>query len=297
LLKTKKVENVARLLAKEIKHPGKHCASIEELINTFGIQIQYQSLVGNGYLALQDGRYVVAVNKGLSSASQRFTMAHELAHWVLQEKFGIRCKSASGSFEFDEAIERACDYFGCLVLLPMNPPDIAPLRRRGVVDFDSLEKIARGSRVPLRSVLIHVQNSGLLNATEQAIITFRPMTNPWEGNNWELRVWHSACPAWGFIPDSEKVAKIGFSNLVQSWHEFANRSQIKMSEHFSVMVKNEDELGEQSGDCKTLKKNHRAGPIWKRVEMQEDVHYKVYGNADEGIFIVAVFRWKRPWTA
>jgi Zn-dependent peptidase ImmA (M78 family) len=295
-LKKKKIEYVAKLLVHAIA-ASSHCShSIEKLTSALGIQIRYQSLAVDGYLSVDKdaGKYVVIVNKNLPAIRQRFTICHELAHWLLVEKYGIRSLPRSDSAQMDETIERVCDHFACLTMLAQNPPDITRIVRRGSVDFDSLEAIARSSQIPLRSVLIHAQRSGVLNATEQAIISFRAMVHPWAGKNWDLRIWHSACPSWGFVPVSRRAAKFGFDGLLRSWRSMPFKTEISIHEDFSVMEKSSGETWDPLGYKTISSKRNTGEPLWKQVRMREEVRYKAYSNADEGAFIVGLFRWKRP---
>jgi Zn-dependent peptidase ImmA (M78 family) len=288
LLRKKKIVSVARRLANELRNRRDKSQPIEEQVASLGITIQYQSLAANGYLTTQNGRFVIAVNKDLAVQIRRFTVAHELAHWLLQERFGISTDSSLACPEISEAVERACDHFGCLVL--PSETNISTLGNHRRIDFGVLEKIVQDNCVPMRAIVIQIQDSGLLNATEQAIVTFRPMVNPWQKNDWDLRIWHSASPAWGFIPDSIRASKLGFAKLREYWPEIPVKAEIVLTDCFSVLVKRIEDL-----DIRQTASTKR-GPVrsWFRMDMTKDLHCKVYSSDGEGLFIVSIFSWERP---
>ena len=66
----------------------RECLNIEELISLKeDISVEYVSLDSSisGMLSRRDEKWVISVNKDHSKNRQRFTLAHELAHYVLHK--------------------------------------------------------------------------------------------------------------------------------------------------------------------------------------------------------------------
>lgn len=61
---------------------------VDRLIRLFGIKIVMKSLENNvsGFILQEDGKALIAINSFHPTVRQRFTMAHELGHFMLKHK-------------------------------------------------------------------------------------------------------------------------------------------------------------------------------------------------------------------
>lgn len=60
---------------------------IESLVKAFNIEIVFEDLEmdQSGYISKRGDRYVIGLNQYMSPRRQRFTLAHELAHYILHK--------------------------------------------------------------------------------------------------------------------------------------------------------------------------------------------------------------------
>lgn len=93
---------------------------VEEIALRLGIEaIRKVPLLEDGRLEIIGGVATILVNTDTGRQRQRFTVAHELAHWLLadreQEFIAYRARPASPF-----AVERFCDEFAAALLLPTD---------------------------------------------------------------------------------------------------------------------------------------------------------------------------------
>lgn len=97
---------------------------IEEIINKFGIKIVYDQDMGedlSGYIENRSEVWVIGVNKYQSSGRQRFTLAHEFAHFLLHKDRIQNERHVDRIFLRDNTytdIEKAADQFAGELLIP-----------------------------------------------------------------------------------------------------------------------------------------------------------------------------------
>jgi Zn-dependent peptidase ImmA (M78 family) len=95
---------------------------VQVIAGRLNIKIVEESIDGPGYL-LALGRLgtEIIVRSDDAIERKRFTIAHELGHWVL----GVTCESRTGMFQQPaavrrEKIERWCDVFAASLLMPRH---------------------------------------------------------------------------------------------------------------------------------------------------------------------------------
>ena len=171
------LETIARqvIRAHDVKLLSKPCAiPIEEIIeNQFKLTIVYQQIrktgkilgettfddtyvavydKDRGYLWLPVERGTIVIEAGLlnprSYGRLRFTLAHELAHWVIHQHIysgsgqtAAMQKSIAKSSETCKAVERQADLLGSFILMPTGQVKMGFHRHR--TDPDSVGLIAR----------------------------------------------------------------------------------------------------------------------------------------------------------
>ncbi len=144
---------------------------IEEIIDTLGLEIDYQHIRNNGrilgetifddtllpvydkeekqYTLIPVKRGTIIVDAGLLHPQRtgrfRFTLAHELAHWLMhQEIYTGTGKSAAllsqpvKSSEANSSIERQADRLASFLLMPAGQVKMAFYHNRGKVGMVSI---------------------------------------------------------------------------------------------------------------------------------------------------------------
>ncbi len=101
---------------------GRVPVDVAGVASLLGLQINYEQMTDemSGYLENRNGRWVVGVNSLHAGVRQRFTIAHEVAHFVLHRSrqgtfrdviFMRRSSNANG-------MEREADAFAAQLLMP-----------------------------------------------------------------------------------------------------------------------------------------------------------------------------------
>ncbi len=111
---------------------------IEDLISTFGdIEIQYKAMdaAKSGSLSYKDGKWIMCVNSNHNKKRQRFTMAHELGHYMLHKGKNVEFVDTTffRSSEMD-SIEYNANEFASRLFMPED-------RLRKLVDIDKIKNI------------------------------------------------------------------------------------------------------------------------------------------------------------
>lgn len=104
---------------------------------------------------LPDGRWVISINGDEHELRQRFSLAHELCHTVIDE-VGERLLPDQRFKSHEERLERFCDRFAGALLMPR------PLLRADWVDgFQSVDRLSRRYRVSRPAVRVRLNQLGL----------------------------------------------------------------------------------------------------------------------------------------
>lgn len=96
---------------------------IEKLINAFGVEVKKEDLGQyiSGKIIKKDGAYIIYANSFHPVTRQRFTMAHEFAHFLLHKDFigdGIEDDALYRSKKFPSKFEREANKLAAEILMP-----------------------------------------------------------------------------------------------------------------------------------------------------------------------------------
>jgi len=125
---------------------------VEEIAEFLGLDIRSELMKDDisGYLEYQNGAWIVGVNAQHHVNRQRFTIAHEIAHYILHrdpkkefvdETFARR---SSGG----DKVEREADEFAAELLMPEQ--DIRKAIEQGRTSFQELATLFRVSALAIR---------------------------------------------------------------------------------------------------------------------------------------------------
>jgi Zn-dependent peptidase ImmA (M78 family) len=161
-------EEVDRLLRKNrIVRPP---VPVEKIAENEGLEVRHAPLHGelSGALIRGDGEVYIGVNSLDSGNRQRFTIAHELAHYVLHrgikihvdENFRVNWRDGESSKAVNPE-EMEANRFAAELLMPTHflVRDIEELRS---VDHQSLDSLAKRYRVSVQAMRIRVGNFGFI---------------------------------------------------------------------------------------------------------------------------------------
>lgn len=266
--------------------------AIENVVTNCGIGLENHSLSANGYLVCDSEGYKIIVNKNRPEPLKRFTIAHELAHWFLRQTVGIDDNTDLGRAE-KEVLERVCDHFASRLLAPDYAIVREINRNSKGLSIPILERVAAIFRVPLRAVITSLRSSGILNATEMAVVVLKPMSNPSTGAQWDIRLWQTALPWWGHLPEFKRLEEVGFRNIREKWPSLSTSAETTFSEEIYVSERCLRQAGRGSKASSFQSDSDKRA--WRQGVMKTvEIAYKTFGNPDEGVFVVGVFPWKKP---
>lgn len=128
--------------------------SLENLAHRLGVnRIAAESLpFEGGVFELPGGELVIKINSQSSVSRKRFTLAHEIAHLLLDSVPAFR--KAQGT---DAALERACDAIAAELLIPTGVATNF-VRGLGQPSPENLRRIAREYSVSLQTAAIRVHS-------------------------------------------------------------------------------------------------------------------------------------------
>ncbi len=147
------------------------------IAKALGIEIQSENVADNlsGFLirSTDSGKAVIGVNKGHSKARKRFTIAHELGHYLLHEGelvhfdaerpgFRVNYRSESSSSE----MEREANLFAAELLMPARFLERdSRIKRIDLLEEKSevLEQVAEDYGVSVQALTYRLANLGLID--------------------------------------------------------------------------------------------------------------------------------------
>ncbi len=116
------------------------CLDIEALIREKDINIERLRLDSSisGRLRKENGKWTITINANHSEKRQRFTLAHELAHYYLHKEFKDDFSDEEIFYRNEESgtLEYAANRFASDLLI--NPSDLKKLIKSGVVLIDEI---------------------------------------------------------------------------------------------------------------------------------------------------------------
>ena len=167
----KKPEEVARQL---LKHFGKNPPiDIESLVEAHNIVIRTQELEDSvsGMLVIKDDRAIIGVNEGHHPNRQRFTLAHELGHFLLHRSASSIFIDASTVFFRDitssdgsKVQEIEANAFAAELLMPEKQlRDMIRNQPFDAFDEGAVRRLAAQFGVSAQALTIRLTKLGLIN--------------------------------------------------------------------------------------------------------------------------------------
>jgi Zn-dependent peptidase ImmA (M78 family) len=150
---------------------------VERIVKSRGLSIRKQRNTSSdisGFLFRQEGDVVIGVNASHPWVRQRFTIAHELGHFLLHSpRFGkihvdrvfevkFRDDLSSQGIDTDE---REANLFAAELLMPQHfiRRDLADVGEMDLVDDDFLNNLARRYGVSTQAMLFRLANLGYVS--------------------------------------------------------------------------------------------------------------------------------------
>jgi len=146
--------------------------AMDKVIHHLGLVAQPQSLAEvSGLLVVEDGRGVIGYNSAHSAVRQRFTIAHEIGHYVLHaqgsrqklfvDKSVYKRDDDSSKGEDPEEVE--ANQFAAALLMPaaLVRTELARLQL-DLEDEDAVGTLAKRFNVSTTAMLYRLQNVGLI---------------------------------------------------------------------------------------------------------------------------------------
>ncbi len=172
-MRRRKIQALARALldSQEVTGPP---IPVERIVRARGVRIFYRSLEGSisGFLYRDPKRTVIGVNTHHPTVRQRFTLAHELGHFLLhgQEQlhidrgFQIMLRNNVSSQGIDEE-EMEANLFAAELLMPRHflARDLGNLQSIDITDDAALAKLAHRYGVSIHALMFRLAGLGYLS--------------------------------------------------------------------------------------------------------------------------------------
>lgn len=151
--------------------------NVEGIVKAFGIVVrkkQNKDSDISGFLFRDNERTVIGVNSFHSLSRQRFTVAHELGHYLLHSQSDDRMyidrnfevmfrdnRSSDGS----NTEEREANLFAAELLMPEHflREDLAAISRLDLVDDHFIKQLARKYKVSFQAMLFRLTNLRMIS--------------------------------------------------------------------------------------------------------------------------------------
>lgn len=239
---------------------------IEPILKHYVIGEVHNQLMGSlGMLVGAPSGWHAVARRDSDCYTRRYTLAHELGHWLLYHRFGIDAQVAEELGLYRE-IEELCDVFASLTLV--TPKSIE--RRfsgRNILTFATLETCARELKVPIRAVLHRLAISHAIGEPDQCVLTFHP--DP-ISNRLTAAVSSTLLPDGICLPRECTADKLVLRHLVEKWAEFVPGRDCTFCEE---VILREHSVKESCGSP---------------IAFTASATYRVFRSPD-GIFIVGLF--------
>ncbi|RKX42029.1 MAG: hypothetical protein DRP27_09970 [Thermotogae bacterium] len=190
----------ARRLANEIRerhNVDQYPVPIESIAQKEGVIVKPTLILSDGVLVREKRNYIIKVNKTIHPYRQRFTIAHELGHVLLErlyQKFANIHECSTGIFATKNKEERFCDSFASYLTIPDKA--IIEFSEWNRISIRELVKKAHQVKVSLTPLVWRVLEHA---PYESGFLWFRMMPKPTDPNDIKLRL------SWGVFPKSERI--------------------------------------------------------------------------------------------
>lgn len=172
----KTVERVRQLLANN--SVARAPVPVEELAAALGIEVKYSpgSQEVSGALIRDDSSAVIAVNNAQHENRQRFTIAHELGHYLLHkgtklhfdEDFSVNFRNSLSSDATDR-LEIEANQFAAELLMPSHfiREDIARYMKANADAEDAVHSLSLKYKVSKRAMEFRLLNLGYISPVDE----------------------------------------------------------------------------------------------------------------------------------
>jgi Zn-dependent peptidase ImmA (M78 family) len=116
----------------------------EVIAKSMGAQVLQQDSAESGSLEIHEEDVFIYVRQQDPAARQRFTIAHEIGHWVLGHGNSFRDPAANFSSSSGMLVERQANRFAACLLMPRDP--VIELATQGKWNTEDMARIFRVSR-------------------------------------------------------------------------------------------------------------------------------------------------------
>lgn len=155
---------------------------VERIARKLGLHVERANLGDDvsGLLVVQDGRGVIGVSANQVPARQRFTIAHEIGHFLLhRDKMPVfidkqffkpylaafRDKRSSSG---EDKLEREANAFAAELLMPADMVRMAVVELKvDVADDDIVDELAKQFEVSRQAMSFRIANLALLTGAER----------------------------------------------------------------------------------------------------------------------------------
>ena len=237
------------------------------LLQCYGLDLHFKIISSKGFLAHDGFGWHIVVNKLLDNKTQRYTIAHELAHYIILQKHGLTQESAEEQ-GVGEHLEELCDIFASLVLASPNVVR-SKLCGQKSITFEVIERSARELHVPLRAILHSVKAAGGLGQSSQFIFSFRP--NPLSGTLTALH-YCTIVPNTVHLSRHLTAESLGLLQLSEGWHNMILGREYQWDERVTFVSEDSNEDDRELPEC-----------------IEGKMLCKRYGNVEEGTTLVGLF--------
>lgn len=172
-MKLARAENAARRLLQQhnIVSPP---VPVDELVRQLGVQLVYHEFEDDvsGLLIQEDDSSIIAANVKHHENRQRFTLAHELAHFVLHkseaivfvDNLSVHFRSGASSKRADLREAEANHFAACLLMPSTFLKQDLSHTQIDVSDEEAVKKLARKYRVSVQALTIRLVKLGLFTS-------------------------------------------------------------------------------------------------------------------------------------
>ena len=190
----------ARRLASETQercNVNQYPIPIVSIAKKEGVIVEFTQILSDGALVRTKENCIIKVNESIPPYRQRFTIAHELGHVLLDrlyQKFTNIHECSTGIFPLKNKEERFCDSFASYLLIPDTA--IIEFSEWNRISIQELVRKAHQLKVSLSSLVWRVLEQ---TPYESGFLWFRMMPKPTDSNDIKLRL------HWGVFPKSERI--------------------------------------------------------------------------------------------
>jgi hypothetical protein len=214
---------------------------VEKLRILLGLDLTFSAdLSGDAHSTKKEGGWEIAITSDqvYSDGSQqwltergRFSLAHEIAHFILHYIEEELTEIASTLRLSEENAEQLCDLISSELLLPSGPLERAslndipalgagkPLHRESfLLSIRLLENLRKSLNVSRMALIYKLDHTHILDEAECGIIISAFGVNRSTGRSPALRILKASIPSWGFMPENARVSTIGLESAVHAFN-------------------------------------------------------------------------------